>query len=121
MRALFNAGFVVTCFISIILYSCQRNSNAIDVEGSWELIEAYRGGRSIESLSDAYFRFNNDQMITNLFRDEISYPFEISNGEIVQKANEVHHFEIVESTDSTMSLTFVYMNREFDIVMMKIE
>ena len=65
-------SYYLFLFLLMIGYSnCTSDSTvsskkAANIEGHWELVEAYRSGRKTESLGGTYFTFTSDKMSTNL-------------------------------------------------------
>jgi len=54
----------------LLMGGCQGDANSNKkentLEGTWVLVEGYRGGRKTESLTDTYFTFTDQMMLTNL-------------------------------------------------------
>ncbi len=54
----------------LVMGGCQGDTNSDKkentLEGTWVLVEGYRGGRKTESLNDTYFTFTDQMMLTNL-------------------------------------------------------
>ena len=106
-----NIRFLTLLLIVCTYWSCQSDqtgqNKAATLEGRWELVEGYRGGKKTESLEGTYFSFTEDKMSTNLpINGAIDSPFKLQENVISQTIvnNMSIEYTIVQLTEQDLQL-----------------
>jgi len=104
---------ILTLLLVVCTYwSCQSDkateNKETSLEGRWELVEGYRGGKQTESLDGTYFSFTEDKMSTNLpINGAIDSPFQLKENVISQTVvnNMSIDYTIVKLTETELQLS----------------
>jgi hypothetical protein len=117
MKRITGLQIVTVTLILLSFLSCKRENQevpAAELEGKWELEQAYRDGKETNTLESLYFEIIDDSnMGTNFFgRDEI-WAVLIENGQIIKVDGPDVVFDIVEHTDQKLGLSTKFKEYEF--------
>ena len=109
MNRFISTRTLAVILIVLALPGCQfGNDKKEDVLlGRWEIQQAYRNGRSTESLDELYFEFFQDgKMSTNLLGGPETTNYEVSEHELYQRDGQMDvDYNIIELTDSILVLS----------------
>ena len=118
-----NSILSLTFLFFIVVTACTSDRQAEadtqkQLEGKWELKEAFRNGKVAESLDDLYFEFYDDgQMRTNILGSSGLFPYEIDGVNIVQDGGEDGldvSYEIKSQSDTLLVLATVLRRYNFE-------
>ena len=93
-----------------LLTGCQEEQSDKKEElilGRWEIQQAYRNGKTTESLEQLYFEFYKDgKMNTNLLGATETASYEMENGTLLQRDSQMDiNYNIQELNDSILVMT----------------
>jgi hypothetical protein len=105
-----------------LLISCNSEvvvKNKAMLTGRWELYKALRNQKATETLDGTYFTFSDaGKMATNLpVGPEGECDFELSANQIKQKSAKPLTYNIVELSDSTLTLSIELRGMPFELFM----
>jgi len=84
------------------------------IQGRWLLIEAHRNGNPTETLEGAFFRFDEVQMVTNIFGAEEATSYRLEDHTLIQESSVGSvKYDITSFSDSTLTLEAVMSNFSF--------
>lgn len=116
---------VILILISIVAVSCkpdkqpQEGTNVAQLNGKWQIAEAYRSGNKTNLLDNGYFEFTEDGfMLTNIYGDDAKRPFTFDEG-IVVSNNE--KFIVSKLTSDTLIIDAHLEKFDFKFVTTKKE
>ncbi len=116
--------------LSILLFSCSNDQPVeskpqLDLgklEGKWELTSATRNNRPTETLTGTFYRFNKNQVTTNLTPggQEKTFRFQ-SDGNTIQLKDETDFmtFEIDSLSDSLLWMRTEIQGYKFQLALKK--
>ncbi len=112
---------------AIVLCTCRQqveqgesSLDTLQFMGRWELATAEVDGKSTDRLRSLYFVFLPDTSLqTNIFGSETNYKFSFEDGVILQFSNPQLNYELLEITDSTMSLRTELRGKQFTMYLGK--
>jgi len=118
-------------FLFLFQCSCVNdgNSDATSFEnnhlvGRWEIVDAFRNGKKIETLTDTFYEFDGDgNMSTNLTPSVTTenYGYNFNGKEIQQKGGEETVFKVEELSDSSLTISMMIYKYPFKLVLAKAE
>lgn len=78
--------FIVLFFLIVVAIGCvsDRSSENLYINGTWDVIEAYRSDVKTETLNNAFFHFTHDSISTNILGDTVSTALEIDGRKLFQ-------------------------------------
>lgn len=105
--------------VFVLLSACEEESK-IDkrsLEGRWEIVKGLRNHTETETLSGTYFLFEgNGKMMTNLpVGPEELTDYEFVKDKIHQKSSPVVEYQILELTDTTLTLGLELRGMQFEM------
>lgn len=111
--------------------SCENdpNANAQKFEenllvGRWEIVEAFRNGKKIETLTDTFYEFTDEgQMTTNLTptASPEDFAYQFTGSEIKQEGGAETTFTVENLNDSTLTMSMMIQKFPFKLVLAKAE
>jgi hypothetical protein len=110
------AVFVNLLLLLIIAGSCKSNEPMDDVyelEGKWEIYEAYRNNQLTNTLEDGYFLFSDSTMETNILGSPIYGAFSLLNSAFTHDSTLPATYQIVEYSKDTMEVDTEIRNYKF--------
>lgn len=123
MKARFCAFPIISLAVCALLASCNSDGrpapNKALLIGKWELYKAMRNQKPTETLSGTYFTFDDaGQMVTNLpVGPEAPCPYDVDGAQIKQKCGKPLVYNIVELSDSLLTLTIELRGMPFELFM----
>lgn len=126
MTARFCALPLFGVVICALLISCNSEvvvKNKALLTGRWELFKALRNQKATETLDGTYFVFSDaSKMSTNLpVGPEGESDFELSANQIKQKGAKPLTYNIVELSDSLLTLSIELRGMPFELFMRRAE
>ena len=106
---------------AFLLSACGNDSDieTSDLVGRWDIREAYRDGKSTDTMVGMYFEFSEDgQLKTNMTGADESYSFEISGDDIRQREGTIETDYTIESLlEEELIITTTLQGKHFRIVL----
>ncbi len=101
-----------------LLTGCQEDQSDKKEElllGRWEIQQAYRNGKTTESLEELYFEFYQDgKMKTNLLGATETASYELEDGKLLQLDSQMDiNYNIQELNDSLLVMTTQLRDYDF--------
>ncbi len=119
----FSSFILLSVFFISFLISCNSGPsfNSADLNGTWNSVEAFRGGKKTESLSNTYFTFADGTLETNL-----SLSGEVVKGNYTLEGNKITEtgandlvYTIESLNPEGLTLSFELNSMEFKILLDK--
>ncbi len=78
---------IIFSFFLMLIQSCNSDSGiqleTNDLEGKWDIIDAFRDGRRTQTLKKGYFEFKSDTILkTNILKDTFEYEYILNRNTI---------------------------------------
>ncbi len=106
---------------TILSSACGKDSDidTTDLLGRWDIREAYRDGKSTDTMVGMYFEFSEDgQLTTNMTGADESYRFELSGDEIRQREGTIEaDYKIESLLESELVITTSLQGKHFRMVL----
>ncbi len=121
MSKLFIQVFVLLSFILVL--SCKNDKvekNFLNVEGRWEMYEAYRNDVETNTLEDGYFLFQDSILETNIIGSPITGPFSVGDKSFTHKSDLPVTYDVAYFNNDTLHLTTLIQGFKFDFMLHKV-
>jgi len=109
-------------FILCVLIACKKNEPGIQlsqIQGKWNIVNAYRNGNVTDSVQDGYFSFGmNNTFETNIPGLPNGQNFEFTRGKF-QINGDTSHYQFVNVSDSSASIKVIIRTIPFLFVLRK--
>jgi len=115
-----------TVFMMILLFvACKQDSakevEGTDLEGKWEVFEAYRGKKVTETLNGAYFIFKNNELTVNITGKDVTAPYTITGTRIEHQTANKERYEISGFVNNNMMLNTTLSDYDFRFNVKKVD
>ncbi len=112
---------ILSCLI--LIFSCKTDppaTNQADLEGRWELTKAFRNGKATETLTHAFFEFDETgNMKTNFTGSEQASTYELNDKKIKEKGGNDLTYNIEKLDKDNLTLEFNMQNFDFKLELRK--
>ena len=97
----------VLFFTWLLFITCNSDSSSenLYINGTWDVIDAYRSDVKTETLNNAFFHFTHDSIRTNLLGDTVTAPLEIDGRKLLQGGNFPIQYKIERFDKDTLELS----------------
>ncbi len=107
--------------VTTLLLACQpevTNVQPEDIEGTWNVAEAKRNGKSTQTLSRAYYHFSSRmELETNFAGSVTETTYTLEDNTLVQHGDQDIRYIITDWQDSTFVMTFTIQDFKFEFVL----
>ncbi len=83
------------------------------------LKEAFRGDKKTQTLSGAYYSFNDTLLQTNIFGEIINTSYRLENMELIQRIPEEIRYTVSKNPDQTLSFMTMIDGIPFRFILKK--
>lgn len=107
-------GYLLLFFA--ISVSCKRNEpleEVYELEGKWEIYEAYRNNELTNTLEDGYFLFSDSTMETNILGSPISGAYKLSKTSFSHDSSLPAEYQIISYSNDTLEVDTEIRNYRF--------
>jgi predicted porin len=110
-------------FLTVIalLSACQpegMNVQPKDIEGTWNVAEAKRNGKSTQTLSRAYYHFSDNMEVETNFAGSVTEAtYTLEDNILVQRGQEVIRYTISDWKDSSFVMNFTIQDFNFEFLL----
>lgn len=112
----FGLGIVLIC-------ACKKDSKPsltkTDLQGKWKLTEAFRNEKQTQTLSGAYYQFQDSVLTTNIFGEEFSAAYKIENMEVVQHIPMEIRYKVTKNPDQSLGFLTMIDGIPFRFILKK--
>lgn len=117
---------LVPAFMMILLFvACKQDSTKVaegtDLEGKWEVFEAYRGKKVTETLNGAYFIFKNNELTVNITGKDVTAPYTLTGSRIEHLTPNKERYEISGFLNNNMMLNTTLSDYDFRFNVKKVD
>ncbi len=106
-----------------MFFSCKKDLKPgltlQDLEGKWQLTEAFRNEKPTQTLSGAYYQFQDTVLTTNIFGYDFSAGYTIENMEIVQHIPMELRYTVTKNPDQTLGFLTKISGLDFRFTLKK--
>lgn len=106
----------ILLLIFIFLASCKQDrvpEQEINLEGKWNIYEAYRNNELTNTLQEGYFMFKDSLMETNILGEEISGTYFLEENVITHTSVLQADYKVVNYATDSMELTTTIQGFDF--------
>lgn len=107
--------------VTTLLLACQpeaMNVQPKDIEGTWNVAEAKRNGKSTKTLSRAYYHFSDRmELETNFAGSVIETTYTLEDNVLVQQGDQDIRYTLSDWKDSTFVMNFTVQDFDFEFLM----
>ncbi len=115
----------VAFMIILMFVACKQDSakaiEGTDLEGKWEVFEAYRGKKVTETLNGAYFIFKNNELTVNITGRDVTAPYTLTGTKIEHQTTNKERYEISGFVNDNMMLNTTLSDYDFRFNVKKVE
>ena len=112
-------GLVVAFSLLLVCCGDDNSIQIADLTGRWEIQEAFRDGKSTDTMEGMYFEFVEDgQLTTNMTGADETYRFELDGNKVQQREGTIETDYVIESLlEQELILTTTLRGKQFRMVL----
>jgi len=100
-------SFLPLFTLCILVLGCKSDNTvkkSYELEGKWDIYEAYRDGNLTTTLEDGFFEFQDSQMVTNILGSPIDGVYILDNKSIQHESSLSATYHISNYSSDSMEL-----------------